>query len=196
MSTEPAAPLAPAASAPGAPTTDLAARPHDPTLPLVPCRMVGEDWFDTAPYRWTVQVELPVSAARLFEIFEDPASWSRWAAGIGRVDWTSAKPYRAGTTRTVTFWGGAKVYEDFFVYDPPHRMAFCFYATSELIWTAFAERYTVQALGDDRCRLTWQPAYEPAGGFARVHPFIKPLMSLTFKLYMWRLRRYCARNPG
>ena len=170
--------------------------PTDEGLPFIACEPVERTFFETAPQRYVNQVTLPCSADALFAVFEDPASWPRWATGIGEVEWTSPKPYQPGTTRTVRFWGGMCVYEDFFLYDPPREMAFHFYGTSELVWSRFAEHYRVEALGDDRCRLTWTVAYEPAGVFGRLHLLIRPIMQLNFRIYMWRLRRYVARLRG
>jgi len=160
----------------------------------VACEERGKALFTEARYRYSNTVELPVSPEQLFAIFEDPGSWSRWATGIGHVEWTSPKPFGPGTTRTVTFWGGMKVYEDFFDYDPPRTMAFHFYGTSEAVWVAFGEHYTVEAIPTG-CRFTWQVAYEPTGVFGWLHPMLRPIMALNFKSYMWRLGRYCRRHP-
>lgn len=145
------------------------------------------------PQRYVNVVELPCSAAALFGVLEDEKSWPKWAPGIGRVDWTSPKPYGVGTTRTVTFWGGTQVFEAFTTWTPGVEMAFTFVGTSEEIWTSFGERYQVEDLGAGRCRLKWTVSYRPAGGFGRVHALVRPMMVVNFKVYMWLLRRYCAR---
>lgn len=179
------------------PVTEAAAapsRPFDDSLAFVPCVEVGIEYFETAPIRFRFSVDLPIRPDQLFDVLRDPASWPRWAQGIGRVDWTSPEPFGPGTTRTVTFWGGMKVYEDFFVWDSPREMAFSFYGTSEKVWTSFAEHYAVDDLGDAGCRLTWRVAYEPTGGFGRIHPLLKPIMKLNLGSYMWRLKRYCKRQ--
>jgi len=165
-------------------------RPRDPELPFIPCQEVDLAWMATAPARFENEVDLPVSAERLFELFADPDTWSRWATGIGRVEWTSPPPFGPGTTRTVTFWGGMKVYEDFFCYDAPRQMAFSFYGTTERVWTSFAEHYQVTPT-EDGCRLRWTVAYEPAGTFGRLHAIIHPVMAVNLRSYLWRLRRFC-----
>lgn len=168
-------------------------RPRDPALPWFPCEPVGIDYFDRAPVRFHNTVDLPVSPARLFEIFEDAGSWPRWATGIGGVEWTSPAPYGPGTTRTVRFWGGMKVYEDFFLYEPPHEMAFCFYGTSQEVWTSFAEHYRVEPTTTG-CRLAWTVAYTPTGTFATLHPLLRVVMGANLGSYMWFLRRYCQKH--
>ena len=169
------------------------ALPFDDGLPFMECRLFEPEFFDSAPCRYVNVVELPVSAEQAFDVFEDPESWPKWAPGIGSVEWTSPKPYGPGTTRTVRFWGGMAVYEDFNVFDRPREMCFRFYGTSERVWNAFGERYRVEALGDDRCRLEWTVAFDPAGWFGRLQPLIRPALAVNFKLYMWLLKRYCRR---
>jgi len=173
-------------------TADL---PRDPSLAFVPCRPFGIEWFDQAPVRFENSVTLPITKDRLFEIFEDPDAWSRWATGIGSVEWTSEKPFGPGTTRTVTFWGGVKVYEKFFIYDPSAgRMAFCFYGTTEPIWTRFGELYEVTEDGPDSCSLSWTVAYDPTGVFGRIHWMLRPFMAVNLASYMWRLRAYVRKS--
>jgi hypothetical protein len=176
-------------------TISLAAmeNPHNSTKPFFPCRPFGVDGFDAAPCRYVTEVELPCTAATLFDVFEDTVSWTVWAIGITKVEWTSPKPYGVGTTRTVTFADGTEVYERFTTWDNGREMAFVLEGHSNQIWHSFGERYRVQDLGGGKCRLEWTVAYDPRGGFAKAHPFIKPVMQLAFKIYLFRLKRWCKR---
>lgn len=174
-------------------TETLTDRPYNKDKPFIPCEPTDITIFEEAPVRFDFSRELPVSPDTLFEIFEDPKSWPKWATGIGSVEWTSPKPYGEGTTRTVRFWGGAEVYEEFIRWDRGREMAFVFYGTSELIWSRFAEHYLVEDLGEGRCRLKWRVAYEPAGGFGKVHWLVAPLLRRNLGSYLWRLERYCRR---
>ena len=117
--------------------TDL---PHNPTKPFFACGPTDLTLFDTARVRYRFSQELPVTPDVLFDIFEDPASWPRWGTGIGKVEWTSPKPYRVGTTRTVTFWGGMEVYEEFLAWERGREMAFVFYGHTQEVWKNFGER--------------------------------------------------------
>jgi len=173
-------------------------KPHNRDKPYFACQTFGMDYYDRAPQRYVNTVTLPCTPAQAFEVFEDPASWPRWARpGIAEVIWTSPRPYGVGTTRTVVFYGGMEVYEDFIAWEDGKTMAFCFYGVSQDdVFNAFGERYEVTDLGDGRCRLRWTVAYEPGPGFARVHALVRPSMWLTFKLYMWQLKGYCRRQFG
>lgn len=145
------------------------------------------------PVSFVFTVDLPCTPAQLFGVFEDPTSWPKWVPGIGEVIWTSARPYGVGTTRTVVFWGGTEVYEEFVAWDAPREMSFTFTGTSEAIWHAFGEHYLVDET-ENGCRLTWTVGYAPRDGFARAHPVIRPVMRLVLGSYMRLLKRYVRRN--
>ena len=166
--------------------------PTDSGLAFHECRSFERDFFETAACRYVNVAELECTPEQAFEVFDDPTSWPKWAPGIGEVEWTSPKPYRPGTTRTVRFWGGMSVYEDFFVFDAPHEMAFRFYGTSEKLWDAFGEHYRVDDLGGGRCKLTWTVAYE-ADNWIGSWP-VRKAMALNFKLYMALLKRYVRKH--
>ncbi len=170
--------------------------PHNASQPYFACEPFDVDFYDSAPARYTTVVELPVSPAALFEIFDDPDSWPKWAPGIGKVVWTSERPFGVGTTRTVIFWGGMEVYERFFRWDPGKEMAFYFEGITQEIWTRFGEHYAVEDLGDGRCKLTWRVAYAPTGTFATIHGLVRPFMAVNFRVYMALLRRYCRRHAA
>jgi hypothetical protein len=177
-----------------APPTD---KPYNPDKPFVPCGPSDMSLYEQAKVRFVFRQKIPVSPARLFESFEDPTSWPKWAHGIGKVVWTSPKPYAAGTTRTVIFWGGMEVYEDFLVFDAPKEMAFIFYGVSQDdVFERFGEHYSVEDHGDGTCTLTWTVAFDPKGGFAKVMWMVKPFMRLNLRSYMWRLARYCRKLPA
>jgi hypothetical protein len=43
----------------------------------------------------------------IFDVLEDPLSWTVWAFPIQKVEWTSPKPFGIGTTRSVHMMGFA-----------------------------------------------------------------------------------------
>jgi len=171
----------------------LSDRPHNPDLPFFPCGPSDASLYTDAPVRYVFTQELPVTPDTLFDIFEDPDTWAKWALGIARVVWTSEKPYGPGTTRTVIFWGGMEVYEEFLQFDRGREMAFVFYGTSELVWTSFGEHYRIEAIGQKSCRLTWTVAFEPTGAFGRFYPLFGWLMRLNLRSYLWRLKGFSRR---
>ena len=168
--------------------------PHHPGKRFFPCRPADLDQIGAEPYVYRTEAVLPCSPDALFDVFEDPVSWTVWAVGIKRVEWTSPKPYGVGTTRTVTFLDGTEVYERFVGWERGREMAFVLEGHTNEIFKSFGERYTVRDVGSGRCHLVWTVAYEPAAGFARAHPWVKPAMRLAFKLYLFRLGRWCQKH--
>jgi len=165
-------------------------RPRDPDKPFHPCEPFDLDFYEAAPHRFDFEVELPCTPEELFAILEDPEPWTVWASpGLTKVEWTSPKPYGPGTTRTVTLVGGLDVYEDFFVWEPPHRMAFFFYGATEKIWKRFGELYRVEAT-EGGCRLRWTVAYDALGYFDFLQPLARWPMKWVLGGYMTKLRDY------
>ncbi len=167
-------------------------KPHNPDKPYYPCAPSDASIYSSAPMVLSFRQELPISPEQLFEVFEDPASWPKWAHGIGKVVWTSEKPYGVGTTRTVYFWGGMEVYEVFIAWEQDKEMAFVFYGTTQDVFERFGEHYRVEPM-EKGCRLTWTVAIEPSRSWRAFAPLARPLLRLNLGSYMWRLKRYCKR---
>jgi hypothetical protein len=161
----------------------------------VPCDKVGPEFFDEA--RWCFRAHEIVAATpeRIFEVFCDGPSWSRWAPPITDVEWTSPFPLEVGSTRTVTMVGDLVGHEEFIVWDPPRRMAFRFNEVSRPGVAAFAEDYRVHDLGDGRSLVEWAMAMVPAGPGARTFPATAPLMGVGLRFMLGRFRRYVESNP-
>jgi ribosome-associated toxin RatA of RatAB toxin-antitoxin module len=157
------------------------------------CRPYDPSFLDEAPEHHVQSVELGCSPERLVEIFEDPASWPRWVPGIQKVEWTRPGPHGVGSTRTVTFRGGAQIVEHFDVWSSG-QISFHVQRVSEPIFHAFAERYDIVPLPDGRCRLTWTVAYEPRDRFAKLHPWVRPAMRLALRGFTLLLRRLVAKE--
>ena len=80
----------------------------------------------------------------------DGDSWTKWL-DLDKVTWTSPKPFRVGTTRTVE--GQGILEEEFFIWDEGERMAFYVTAT-DLPVKAFAEDYKLVDTPDG-CEIQW-----------------------------------------
>jgi hypothetical protein len=165
--------------------------PYDRAKSFFACRAVGVEYFATAAHRFVVETAIDVDADRLFSILDDENAWPVWVSpGIRRVEWTSPRPHRAGTTRTVHMPGGLDVYETFFVWNPGRDLAFHLTGATQRLWDTFAERYEITPAGADRCHLRWTMAYDPAPKLAFVQRLAKPLMSLVLRRYLGKLRAY------
>lgn len=154
-----------------------------------PCRPVDASFFDAAPMRFKNVVELDATPAKVFAIFEDPASWPEWFGAIKRVVWTSGKPYAAGTTRTVWLTGLA-VDETFFRWEPGRRFSFYFVATSLPMAHAFAEDYLLEEIAPGRTRFTYKVGIEPRLLVALGGPLARMYFGSMFKSGCANLQRY------
>lgn len=165
-----------------------------PTKELIECERVGLDYFETAPV--VVQATQVVAATpeRIFDVFLDADSWSRWAYPITSVDWTSPFPLEVGSTRTVWMRAGMVGHEEFIAWEPFRRMAFRFNQTIKGGPTAFAEDYVVTDLRDGRSLVEWTMAMTLAGVSARFAPVTGPAMGAVNRAMLRRFRTYVESN--
>ncbi|MBX7434043.1 SRPBCC family protein [Mycobacterium sp. Y57] len=155
-----------------------------------PCRRVGLDFPDRAPYRFVSTVDLAITPEQLFDVLADETSWPRWASVITEVTWTSPEPRGVGTTRTVDMRGGITGDEEFLAWEPFTRMAFRFNESTTNSISAFAEDYRVEPTATG-CHLTWIMALEPNGPAGRIGLFAgRPAMGWLFQRFLHNLRRY------
>jgi uncharacterized protein YndB with AHSA1/START domain len=162
----------------------------------VPCKKVGLDYFDHAPFRFTASETIAATPDAVFAVFLDAESWTRWVFAITGVEWTSPFPLSVGATRTVHMRGGISAYEEFLAWEPGRRMAFRFNEMSKAGAAAFAEDYQVTDLGDGHCRVDWVMAMTPRGVSRYTIPVIKPVMAAFIRKTLGNLRRYVESEPA
>lgn len=134
------------------------------------CRAVDASFFESARTRIVRTRDLGAPRSRVFATLGDAEAWPKFAApGIAHVVWTTPGPLAVGAERTVTFPGGMKVFEHFFVVRPDEELAFHFTGATQRVFSAFAERYVLESRGD-RTRLTWTIAYETCGAARLADP--------------------------
>lgn len=163
--------------------------------PIVQCERVGLDFASTAPISVTVEQVVPVSADRLWAIFGDAESWTKWVKPILNVEWTSPFPIGVGSTRTVTMMGGLAGYEEYLAFDAPNRFAFRFNETTKGGPEAFLEDYHLVDLGNGSTKVTWTMAMRIAGPTAKVAPLISFGMKKANASFLKKLASYAASNP-
>jgi Polyketide cyclase / dehydrase and lipid transport len=155
-----------------------------------PCRRVGPDFIETAPFRFVSTVDLAITPEQLFEVLADETAWPRWASVITNVTWTSPEPRGVGSTRTVDMRGGITGDEEFLAWEPFTHMAFRFNESTTSSISAFAEDYRVIPTATG-CHLTWVMAMQPNGVAGRLGmAFGRPVMGWLFQRFLYNLRRY------
>lgn len=150
-------------------------------LPWFSAQPVDESFFDSAPMRLRATFNIPQPAPDVWAELtsESPLEWCRIIQGI---EWTSPRPYRVGTTRTVRSLGGANVInESFFRWEDGRRKSFYAVEATTPLFTRFAEDYLVEPISEASCRFQWTIAAEPRLPAPLANPVNKPLLGTLFR---------------
>jgi uncharacterized protein YndB with AHSA1/START domain len=159
------------------------------------CKPLTLEDFDRLKESFRFETTLDATPARVFEVFEDPESWPVWVDAIKKVTWTSPKPFTVGTTRDVDIMGVLTAHERFFIWEPPHRMAFYFVGTDKPAVSSLGEHYELQPLGDGRTRFIWRVAYESRSFMRYLSPLLRPAVRLFSARIVKGLERYVRDLP-
>lgn len=154
-------------------------------------------FFDNAPARFDNSIVIPVPAPVVWKILEDDHSWTVWAGVIDQVEWTSPKPFRLGTTRTVTMAKGLMTgWETFIAWEAGKRMAFCFTEASMDGIDRFAEDWQVTPIDDKSCSVRWLMCMEPKGINKFFIKLFSPIMKWNFNRYLASLSAYAQQQSN
>ena len=154
------------------------------------CTPVGLDFLEQARNLCKAEEIVKASPTTIFRVFEDAHAWTVWALPIQQVEWTSPKPYKVGTTRTVHMMGGMRAYEEFIAWDPGKRMAFTFVGCNKDVTEKFLEDYRVTDLGDGSCRVEWYMAIETRGPSRHMMWLTRPIMQMANQHMLRKFRQY------
>lgn len=111
--------------------------------------VVGEDYLAASKHRVSHRFDLPASA--VWAALMDDKAWTEWLP-LTKVTWTSPKPFKVGTTRTVAI-GEMEIDEVFFAWDEGRRIAFYFAASSLPVSAGIEDYRVVEVPGG--CELRW-----------------------------------------
>ena len=150
---------------------------------------VGEAFLADESKVKKVSHDFPFPAEVVWNALVDGDTWTRWLP-ITKVEWTSPKPFKVGTTRTV--WIDKQVVEEvFFAWDEGRRMAFRF-DSSTLPLKAAVEDYQVHPTADG-CRLDWY--FRVKAPFI-LGPLVSKQMASGLQKGLPKLEAYIRENPG
>jgi hypothetical protein len=149
--------------------------------PWFKAQPVDAGFFATAPVRLsdTFEIARPASAVWDELLAENPLSWCRV---IDRIEWTSARPFGVGTTRTATSLRGAMVIKErYFAWEEGRRQSFHAVEVSAPMFRRFAEDYLVEPRGESSCAFSWTVAFEPRPGMQLGNPVNRALLGTLFR---------------
>lgn len=135
---------------------------------------VDEGFFESAPMRWRVGLELAASPDEVWAGLTAPHPLS-WCRALSDVHYTSDAPYGAGTTREARVLGTYRMREEFFRWDEAERRK-SFHTTAGTLplFSAFAEDYHVLPF-DGGSKLVWSFAFAPWKGLDSAMQLGRPL---------------------
>jgi hypothetical protein len=130
----------------------------------------------------TTRVGLSVDVARPAQVVWDDLTMdnpmSSYCRIISRIDWTSPRPFSAGTTRTVRVLGGLFVFDESYVrWEEGRRKVFVGVRTNLPLLRRFAEDYLVEPTGPATSRFTWTAVWEPTALGRPLEPVTHALFS-------------------
>lgn len=147
-------------------------------------------YIQNAPYHYKYSAEIPASADRVFELFEDGNAWPLWFKGVKRIDWTSDTPFGVGTTRNVHLENGFKASEYFYAWKPGREFGFYFTKTNIPSLKRFAELYELTPIDENRCLFTLHVGLEPILPIKLFGPIGKKLFADMFEEAPTRLANF------
>lgn len=138
-----------------------------------PLTRSADEFFHAARFRFDHEVVIPAPAERVWQVLTADDALTAWARGITGAQWTSPRPFGVGTTRTVTVArGAAALREQFYRWEPGHRMTFTATAASRPGFRRFAEDLVLTPVEPSATRLRWVFAFD-------ARPWLVPLLELA-----------------
>lgn len=151
-----------------------------------------ETFFDTAPYRHTYPVDLPVPPEDVWAALTSDASLSAWQLPVKSLTWTSARPFGVGTTREVVLSGNTlAIREQFFRWEDGARMSFSALQCNRNLLRRFAEDYVIEARPGGS-RFTWTIAAEPTPKAALLFRVSDPLNAMAYRAVPRAAKKFFA----
>lgn len=109
-----------------------------------------------------VTEELPVPAAKVWELVRDFGGAAKWLGAM--VESLELEGWGVGAIRTITLPGGTRLHEQLRALDEDERsFSYAIVRESPLPATDYVARFELVETGPDSCRIEWGSTFEPAG---------------------------------
>jgi hypothetical protein len=159
-----------------------------------PCERVGLELINTARFRTTNSVDLPITPSQLWQVLEDAEAYPQWSY-VTRMTWTSPRPFRVGSTRAIETSVGGHVVDEVIAWHPQVHLAFRVNAVSAPAEGASVEEFRIEPTPQG-CRLTWTLAHDPKKVSLGVRLVAKTVMNMKYRQYLDKLRKYTGQRFG
>lgn len=161
---------------------------------MYPCDPAGLELIETARFRSTNSVDLPITPGQLWQVLEDADSWPQWSY-VTRMTWTTPRPFKVGTTRAIETRTGGRVIDEVIAWHPQVHLAFRVNAVSVPTEGASVEEFRIEPTAQG-CRLTWTLAHDPKKASLGVRLVAKTVMNTRYRQYLDKLRKYSVQRFG
>lgn len=147
------------------------------------------EFADHAPLRVTESALIRASRTRIFDVFADIGSWTRWFPLMYRAEWVSTQTAGVGAERDVHLHLLGAYRERFIAWEPGARFSFTMTASSTPMAHALLEDFAFTDEGA-HTRVDWVLAADPRllGKVGR--PVLTRVMRKLFFVAGERLERY------
>jgi hypothetical protein len=160
---------------------------------MFPCERVGLEFIETAPFRSTNSVDLPIGPAQLWRVLEEPESWPRWSF-VTKMTWTNPQRLGVGSTRAIELRRGSAI-DEVIAWKPHSHMAFRMTQNSDPSQQASVEELRIEPTPTG-CRLTWTLAHDVTKPPLLARILAKKTMEWQYSEYLGKLRQYTVQRFG
>ena len=155
---------------------------------------VGLELINTARFRTTNSVDLPITPSQLWQVLEDAEAYPQWSY-VTRMSWTSPRPVRVGSTRAIDTRVGGHVIDEVIACHPQVHLAFRVNAVSAPSEGASVEEFRIEPTAQG-CRLTWTLAHDPKKVSLGERLVAKTVMNAKYREYLDKLHKYTEQRFG
>jgi Polyketide cyclase / dehydrase and lipid transport len=120
------------------------------------------NWIDSAPIVVSEQIEIDAAPDVVWAHIIDHASWPTWFSQLDEVQPLGTPSGVGGGRRVIV--GKLPLDEEFTAWDENEHFAFAVVASKLPILAALAESVRLEAVGDDRCLVTYRQGVEGRRG--------------------------------
>lgn len=153
----------------------------------------GVSFYETAPFRIVAKTQINAAPDHVFNTLKNEALWSRWLPAIQRVEWTSPKPIRVGSTRRIYTRHGRQLEEQCIRWVPERRASYMVLrgSMSRLLKAGTDFKITPN---DQGCELRWTIAIQPRGFVAQLGYLLRPGARIAVRAMLRRFKKV-AEDP-
>lgn len=120
------------------------------------------EWIAKAPVRVSAAREIRATPDQVFAALCDHESWPEWFSSIQSVERLGDQREGVGSRRRVTINKRFVVDEEFIVWEPGKAWGFTVYEASTGAFRTLNELVQIQAIADDRTRVTYTMGFDPS----------------------------------